>query len=90
MVVNAIDSSLVAFHAVTGECLWVVDQKNPYGMSPNTPLAEGDKLFSTTGGGIGSILLRLTNGGKSAEKVWTHELDNKMGGVVKIGDYVYG
>jgi outer membrane protein assembly factor BamB len=90
LVVNAIDSSLVAFHAQTGECLWVVDQKNPYGMSPNTPLADGDKLFSTTGGGIGSILLRLANGGKSVETVWKHELDSKMGGVVKIGDYVYG
>ncbi|MDR2389624.1 MAG: PQQ-binding-like beta-propeller repeat protein [Tannerellaceae bacterium] len=90
LVVNAIDSSLVAFHAQTGECLWVVDQKNPYGMSPNTPLADGDKLFTTTGGGIGSVLLRLTNGGRSVEKVWTHEMDSKMGGIVKIGDYVYG
>ncbi|MDR2811305.1 MAG: PQQ-binding-like beta-propeller repeat protein [Tannerellaceae bacterium] len=90
LVVNAIDSCLVAFHAETGECLWVVDQKNPYGMSPNTPLAEGDKLFSATGGGIGSVLLQLTNGGRSVEKVWTHEMDNKMGGIVKWGDYVYG
>jgi outer membrane protein assembly factor BamB len=90
LVVNAIDSSLVAFHARTGECLWTVDQKNPYGMSPNTPLAEGDRLFSTTGGGIGSVMLRLTDGGRSAEKVWTHEMDSKMGGAVKIGNYVYG
>jgi outer membrane protein assembly factor BamB len=90
LVVNAIDSSLVAFHAQTGECLWAIDQKNPYGMSPNTPLVEGDKLFTTTGGGIGSVLLRLTKDGRSVETVWKHELDNKMGGVVKLGDYVYG
>jgi outer membrane protein assembly factor BamB len=90
LVVNAIDSSLVAFHAQTGECLWIVDQKNPYGMSPNTPLSDGDRLFSTTGGGLGSVMLRLTEGGRSVEKLWTNEMDNKMGGVVKVGDYLYG
>jgi len=35
--------------------------------------------------------LRLTNGGKSVEKVWElKELCNQIGGMVKIGDYVYG
>jgi outer membrane protein assembly factor BamB len=90
VIVNAIDSSLVGFNARTGELLWVTDQKNPYGMSPNTPLYADGMLFSTTGGGIGSILLRLTNGGRSVEKVWANEMDNKMGGVVKVGDYLYG
>jgi outer membrane protein assembly factor BamB len=90
VIVNAIDSSLVAFNAKTGELLWEIDQKNPYGMSPNTPLYADGMLFSTTGGGIGSVLLRLTDGGKSFEKVWTNEMDSKMGGVVKIGDYLYG
>jgi outer membrane protein assembly factor BamB len=89
-VVNAIDSSLVAFNARTGELLWEVDQKNPYGHSPNTPIYADGCLFSTTGGGIGSVLLRLTNGGRSVEKVWTNEMDNKIGGAVKVGDYVYG
>ncbi|MDR0845540.1 MAG: PQQ-like beta-propeller repeat protein [Tannerella sp.] len=89
-VVNAIDSSLVSFNAKTGEMLWIVDQKNPYGLSPNTPIYAGGRLFSTTGGGIGSIQLRLTDGGRKVEQVWKHELDNKMGGAVKVGDYVYG
>jgi outer membrane protein assembly factor BamB len=90
VVVNAIDSSLVAFDAQTGKLLWEVDQKNPYGMSPNTPIYADGMLFSTTGGGIGSVLLRLTDGGRSVEKVWTNEMDNKMGGAVKAGNYIYG
>jgi outer membrane protein assembly factor BamB len=89
-VVTAIDSSLVSFNAKTGEVLWIIDQKNPYGMSPNTPLYTGGLLFSTTGGGIGSIQLRLTDGGRKEEQVWANELDSKMGGVVKIDDYIYG
>lgn len=90
IIVNAIDSSLVAFNAQTGEMLWEIDQKNPYGMSPNTPIYADGKIFSTTGGGIGSMQLRITDGGKKIEKVWSNELDNKMGGAVKIGNYVYG
>ena len=90
VVVSAIDSSIVAFHAQTGAMLWTVEQKNPYGINPNTPLYEKGMLFSTSGGGTGSQLFRLTNGGRGVEKVWENELDNKMGGIVKIGDYVYG
>ena len=90
IIVNAIDSSLVAFNAQTGDMLWELDQKNPYGMSPNTPLYADGKIFSTTGGGIGAMLLNPVNGGRGIEKVWTNEMDNKMGGVVKLGNYVYG
>lgn len=90
VVVTAIDSNLVAFQAETGEMLWEVEQKNPYGHSPNTPLYENGLLFSTSGGGTGSMQFRFTNGGRSVEKVWTNEMDNKMGGFVKLGDYVYG
>jgi len=90
VIVNAIDSSLVAFNARTGEMLWELDQKNPYGMSPNTPIYGDGKIFSTTGGGIGSMLLQITDGGKNVEKVWSNEMDNKMGGAVKVGNYVYG
>jgi outer membrane protein assembly factor BamB len=90
VVVNAIDSNIVAFNAKTGEMLWEVDQKNPYGHSPNTPIYENGFLFSVTGGGIGSVLYRLTPEGKIAEKVWTNEMDSKLGAAVKIGNYVYG
>ncbi|MDR3095297.1 MAG: PQQ-binding-like beta-propeller repeat protein [Bacteroidales bacterium] len=90
VIVTAIDSSLVAFNAKSGETLWQVDQKNPYGMSPNTPLYADGMLFSTTGGGIGAIKLHLTDGGRKVEQVWKHELDNKMGGAVKTGNYLYG
>jgi outer membrane protein assembly factor BamB len=90
VVVNSIDSNIVAFNAKTGEMLWEVDQKNPYGHSPNTPIYENGFLFSVTGGGIGSVLYRLTPEGKIAEKVWTNEMDSKLGAAVKIGNYVYG
>ncbi|GHU88716.1 polyvinylalcohol dehydrogenase [Bacteroidia bacterium] len=90
VVVNAIDSNIVAFNAKTGKMLWEVEQKNPYGHSPNTPIYEKGLLFSTSGGGIGSVLYRLNQDGSIAEKVWTNEMDNKLGAAVKVGNYVYG
>jgi len=46
-------------------------------------------IFSTTGYGGGSVMLRLKNDGKSVEQVWTNTADNQMGGAVKIGGHVY-
>jgi outer membrane protein assembly factor BamB len=89
-IVTAMDSCVISLNAKTGELLWTADQKNPYGMNPNTPIYSNGMVFSTTGGGIGSILLRITNGGRSIEKVWSNEMDSKMGGAVKIDNYVYG
>jgi outer membrane protein assembly factor BamB len=90
LIVNAIDSCVVGFNAQTGEMLWAVEQKNPHGHNPNTPYYENGLLFCTSGGGFGAMQLRLTNGGRSVEQVWKHELDNKMGGFVKLGNYIYG
>jgi outer membrane protein assembly factor BamB len=90
VVVNAVDSCLIGLDANTGELLWAEVQKNPHSMNPNTPIYADGKLFSTTGGDIGAMLLRVAEDGKSVEKIWSHEMDNKMGGAVKVGDYVYG
>jgi outer membrane protein assembly factor BamB len=36
-------------------------------------------------------MLRLVNGGRSVEKVWSSDLlDTRMGAMVKVGDYAYG
>ncbi|GHV61646.1 polyvinylalcohol dehydrogenase [Bacteroidia bacterium] len=90
IVVNAIDSVLVGFNAQTGEMLWAVEQKNSRFHNPNTPLYENGFLFGSAGGGFGSIKVRLTNGGRGIDSLWRNEMDNKMGGFVKVGDYVYG
>jgi len=47
-------------------------------------------IFSTTGYGGGSWLYRITDDGRGAELVWhNNNVDNQMGGAVKIGGYVY-
>ena len=47
-------------------------------------------LFRSTGWGEGSVMLRLTNGGKSVEQVWKQPLvDISLGGSIKVGNYIY-
>jgi outer membrane protein assembly factor BamB len=88
MVVTNTEEHIIAFNAETGEKLWSYPQKNEPGIHPNVPVYSDGMIFSITSAG-GSMLLRLTNNGKSVEQVWHNDVDNLMGGVIKIGDYVY-
>jgi outer membrane protein assembly factor BamB len=89
MIVTNTLQHIVAFNADTGEKLWSHPQTNKQNIHPNTPIYSDGMVFSTTGYGGGSVLLRLNNGGKSIEQVWKNDVDNQISGAVKIGDYVY-
>ena len=81
---------IIAINADTGEKLWSFPQTNQQNIHPNTPLYSDGMIFSTTGYKGGSMLLRLKDGGKSAEQVWKNdEADTQIGGAVKAGDYIY-
>ena len=90
IVVTNSQEHIIAFNAETGEKLWSYPQKTQYSVHANTPLYGDGTILSSTGGGGGSLMLRLTDGGKSVELAWKNEeLDNQMGGAIKLGDYVY-
>ena len=90
MVVTAMFQEIVAFNANTGEVVWSHPQKNSRNIHPNTPIYRDGMIFSITGYRGGAMLLRLKDGGKSVEEVWKNpEMDNQMGGAIKVGDYVY-
>ena len=90
MVVTATFQDIIAFNANTGEIVWSHPQKNQRDIHPNTPIYSDGMIFSTTGYKGGAMLLRLKDGGKAVEQVWKNdEMDNQMGGAIRIGDYVY-
>ena len=90
IVVTHTMQQIIAFNADTGEKLWSHPQINYRNIHPNTPIYSDGMLFSTTGYRGGSLMLRLKNGGKAVEQVWKNEeLDNQIGGAVKVGDYIY-
>ncbi|MCL2624064.1 MAG: PQQ-binding-like beta-propeller repeat protein [Planctomycetaceae bacterium] len=89
IVVTCTANEIIAFNADTGEVLWTHPQPSGNTIQPNTPLYSDGMIFSTTGYNGGSWLYRMTDDGRDAELVWHNDVDNQMGGAVKIDDYVY-
>jgi len=90
VVVTNTQKHIIAFNAETGEQLWSYPQTNSNNIHPNTPIYSDGMIFSTTGYGGGAVLLRLKDGGKSVELVWSNkEMDNQIGGAMKVGDFIY-
>jgi outer membrane protein assembly factor BamB len=74
-----------------GNLLWSYPHTNRFREHPNTPEYYHGMLLGMSSYGKGSVMLRLTNGGRSVEKVWeSTDLGHKTGNTMKIGDYVYG
>ena len=90
MIVTCFEKDISAFNAETGELLWTHPQPSGNDINPNTPMYVDGMIFSTRGYRGGSWLYRLKDGGKAVEEVWHNsEMDNQMGGAIKVGDYVY-
>ena len=90
-VVTMTAKHIIGINAANGEKLWSYENTNRHSVHANTPVYSNNMLLCTSGYGKGSTMLRLTNGGQNVEKVWFGaELDNRIGAMVKIGDYVYG
>ncbi|MDR0295143.1 MAG: PQQ-like beta-propeller repeat protein [Prevotellaceae bacterium] len=82
---------ILGVDAATGKKLWSFKYANNRKIHPNTPIYHDNMLFCTSGYGKGAVMLRLTNGGRSVEKVWeVADLDPRTGAMVKIGNYIYG
>ena len=90
MVVTAMQQEVVALNANTGEKIWSHPQTNQRNIHPNSPIYSDGTIFCITGYRGGAMLLRLQDNGKTVEQVWkNNEMDNQMGGAIKVGDYVY-
>jgi outer membrane protein assembly factor BamB len=91
---------LMGFDTQTGEMLWSQEQdKYPpdmraqgYGdIHANTVLYDEGSIYYAAGGGNGGVKLDLSDDGSEIIEVWrTPEFDSFMGGIVKIGNYLYG
>ncbi|MFL5339948.1 MAG: PQQ-binding-like beta-propeller repeat protein [Gemmataceae bacterium] len=86
-------SNILGVRANDGKVLWT----NPIGATAviPTPIVHGDLVFADAGYGKGGKLLRQVSDGKGGVKVETvydfkKDLANKHGGVVLVGDYVFG
>lgn len=82
---------IIGVDAESGKKLWSHENKNRYSVHANTPVYGDGMILFTSGYGRGSTMLRLTHGGRGVQQAWfAKELDNRIGAMVKVGDYVYG
>lgn len=95
--VTLMANGLVSFDAKSGKMLWRhgTSRDRFGGNTANipTPIISGEYVFAAAGYGRGAALLKITKGGAEfdvEEVYWQKEMTNKHGGVLLVGDKLYG
>jgi outer membrane protein assembly factor BamB len=84
---------VVGVDAKDGKVLWKYDKLAQRMPVIPTPLVLGDQVFCAAGYGKGGSLLTLSESDgkfKAKEEYFKSGLTNKHGGIVQVGDYLYG
>jgi outer membrane protein assembly factor BamB len=92
--VTTTGSGAMGVRAEDGKLLWTYDIDDTTAVIP-TPIVRDDLVFFTAGYGRGGALLRQVpgaNGEVTVEEVYglNKDVQNKHGGVVLVGDHLYG
>ena len=100
ILINFTAYEMMGHDTKTGELLWMHQQDNvkPEDRKPgmgdthsNTIIFEDGYIYYAEGDGNGGVKLKVADDGKSIEEVWRNpKFDSYMGGIVKLGDYLYG
>jgi outer membrane protein assembly factor BamB/precorrin-6B methylase 2 len=91
--VELLSRGLVSVAADDGRFLWRYDRASNSTINVPSPIVHGDHIFVSSAYGRGSGLLRLSAEGKKvqAEEIYfTKDFQNLNGGMVLVGDYIYG
>ncbi|HWH69548.1 MAG TPA: PQQ-binding-like beta-propeller repeat protein [Candidatus Sulfotelmatobacter sp.] len=84
--------SVVGVAAADGKLLWRAERKGKTAVIP-TPIYSEGFVYVTSGYQVGCNLFKISaaDGKFSAEQVFANKvMENQHGGVIKVGDYVYG
>ncbi len=93
--IQLVGKGLISVRASDGKLLWQYSRVGNGTANIPTALVEGDYVFTSTGYGTGSALLKLVgdgNGGVNAEEEYwleSRELQNKHGGMTLVDGYIY-
>jgi outer membrane protein assembly factor BamB len=85
-------ANVVGVAAADGKVLWRARRKGETAVIP-TPIYDSGYVYVTSSYGTGCNLFKITSSNNkfSAEQVYAnHVMVNHHGGVIKVGDYVYG
>ena len=92
--VQLVGRGLIGVRASDGKILWRYDQVGNTTANIPTAIVDGDFVFTSTGYGTGSALLKLEadgNGVNANEVYWldAKKLQNKHGGMTLVDGYIY-
>jgi outer membrane protein assembly factor BamB len=83
------DRSVVGLDVDTGAVLWQTTFPGRTAVAP-TPIVRGNEVYVTAGYGAGSKMVRIEPGNRVTTVYENKVMKNHHGGVVLIGDYLYG
>ena len=92
--IQFLGGGLVGLSADDGKLLWQYNRHAGVPATIATPIFRDNQVFAATSYGKGGALVRLAsdgNGGTSATEVYfTDAMKNKHGGMILVGDHLYG
>jgi outer membrane protein assembly factor BamB len=91
LLVTMMQNDIVGIDASSGRVLWTHPHANMRNIHPNTPVYYRGSIFAVSGYGMGGVKLQLSESGDAvAEKWFNSDMDNQIGGVVKVDGHIYG
>jgi len=91
--VELLSRGLVGISAKDGKVLWRYNRASNNVINVPAPIVHGDHIFVSSAYGVGSALLKLTSVEKEIkveEVYFTKDFQNLNGGMVLVGDHIYG
>jgi len=93
-IISVLSKNIIGVQPQDGKIVWKFDigkYDKERNNNTNTPLYYDGELYVTSGYDHGGVKLKLTDDLSAVSLLWTDSiLDSHHGGVVKIGDYIYG
>jgi outer membrane protein assembly factor BamB len=86
--VQLVMQTLFGVDAATGKLIWRSPWPGRTAVIP-TPIVKGDEVFISSGYGVGCKKVKV-NGSEATDVFMNKDLENHHGGVILIGDYLYG
>lgn len=99
IIISVMTDNILGIDPDNGEILWKFDLEKELTLSgsrrsriyANTPLYKNGELFYTSGYNDLSVMLSLSEDGRSVKMKWKNDvLDTHHGGVVEVNGYIYG